>query len=92
MLIVPFKYHVSKKKNFKSNKSVYASSSSSVGDQAANLSVDHEEVHKEAPKEILTKHVIDQGSSNIGNRAGILLSRDIISGNFIAKWMANHTM
>jgi hypothetical protein len=85
VLIVPFKYHVSKKKHFKSNKSVYASSSSSVGDQAANLSVDHEEVHKEAPKEILTKHVTDQGSSNIGNRAGILLSRDIISGNFIAK-------
>jgi hypothetical protein len=85
VLIVPFKYHVSKKKNFKSNKIVDASSSSSVGDQAANLSVDHEEVHKEAPKEILTKHVTDQGSSNIGNRAGILLSRDIISGNFIAK-------
>lgn len=85
MLIVPFKYLVSKKTNFKSNKSIDASSSSSVGDQAAYLSVDHEEVHKEAPKEILTKHVTDQGSSNIDNKAGILLSKDIISGKFIAK-------
>jgi hypothetical protein len=85
VLIVPFKYLVSKKTNFKSNKSIDASSSSSVGDQAAYLSVDHEEVHKEAPKEILTKHVTDQGSSNIDNKVGILLSKDIISGKFIAK-------
>jgi hypothetical protein len=53
VLIVPFKYLVSKKTNFKSNKSIDASSSSSVGDQAANLSVDHEEVHKEALKRYL---------------------------------------
>jgi hypothetical protein len=67
-------------KSLKSNKSVIALSSSTVGERIMHLDANYKEAF------------IDQGSSNTGHRARISSSRDGYSGKIIGELKVNHTM
>jgi len=67
-------------KSLKSNKSVIALSSSTVGEPIMHLNANYKEAS------------IDQGSSNTGHRARISSSRDGYSGKIIGELKVNHTI
>lgn len=68
----------------KSNKSITASSSCSVGDRYMNIGNDY--------KEVLNVQVTNQCSTIKDNRVGNLSSIELVSSKIITEWKTNLSM